>query len=148
MLSPSKRPVEGYAAPKSEQRRSVKFGRKPKLSAEQIEYARKPIEQGESRYRREDGSGVAQEGESGEGEDLTAYATFMTPVASIVKTQKSFILNGGRDRTRTCDLLRGRHALPHGRGSDWGFTAVHFCVARPRGDSSPGTTGHKTRWPI
>src|ERR1019366_3449225 len=40
------------------------------------------------------------------GEGLTAYATFMTPVAPTVKTQKSFILNGGRDRTRTCDLLR------------------------------------------
>jgi hypothetical protein len=35
----------------------------------------------------------------------------MTPVASTVKTQKSFSLNGGRDRTRTCDLLRVKHYL-------------------------------------
>ena len=39
-------------------------------------------------------------------EGLTAYATFMTPVASTAKAQKSFGLDGGRDRTRTCDLLR------------------------------------------
>ena|ERR1035438_6785196 len=26
-----------------------------------------------------------------------------------------------------------RHALPHGRGSDWGFTVVHFYVARLAG---------------
>lgn len=37
------------AGVKSAQRRGVKFGRKPKLSAEQIEHARKLIEAGESR---------------------------------------------------------------------------------------------------
>src|ERR1035437_7828687 len=46
----------------------------------------------------------------------------MTPVASTTKTQKSFSLNGGRDRTRTCDLLRvkqnvTRADLPHAGGS-------------------------------
>ena len=45
-------------------------------------------------------------------EGLTAYATFMTPVASIVKTQESlvFSLNGGREGTRTWDLLRVHQA--------------------------------------
>ena len=37
-------------------------------------------------------------GPSAQSEGLTAYATFMTPVAATVKTQKSFSLNGGRDR--------------------------------------------------
>lgn len=37
------------AGVKAAQRRGVKFGRKPKLSAAQIEHARKLIEQGESR---------------------------------------------------------------------------------------------------
>ncbi len=39
--------------------------------------------------------------------------------------------------------MRGREPLPNGRGSDWGFRFVHFCVAHPRYLAAPlaGATG-------
>ena len=46
-------------------------------------------------------------------------------------SERSKYSNPSRDRQGALFCARGRQTLPDGRGSDWGFMLVHFCLAHP-----------------